>query len=312
MVKKKMEALTVTRLINEILVSQLGIPLRQIVNDTTFEKYTGSKRPDVLISEFEYDGKNDEQYIENLVAYAEVKDNCSVNDAAWRDAIDQGIKKSGKLGLPYFIVTNSKTSVFYSRENGDEISLNGNPLREFQTIDIFRLIKHKLGGSPGTTNIQTNVDSISIISESVFNKKLWELATIYRGINFKNNVEKIDFTIGFVTLEFFEERAVVERTKDATKIYWTECSDDNAEKTVGNLAKYISRLESETSFNEFTNLMELVRVAISGESGKKPLVGKDDVKRIYDVIDSMKPLHGAGFDLFGAVYEMSKGKVGFG
>ena len=69
--QKKQEALSVSRLINEVLVAQLSIPFRQIVNDTTFSKYTGSKRPDVLISEFEYDGTNDEQYIKNLVAYAE-------------------------------------------------------------------------------------------------------------------------------------------------------------------------------------------------------------------------------------------------
>jgi len=80
MVKKKQEALTVNRLINEILVGQLSIPLRQIVNDTSFAKYTGSQRPDLLISEFEYDGTNDDQYIKNLVAYAEVKDNCTVDD----------------------------------------------------------------------------------------------------------------------------------------------------------------------------------------------------------------------------------------
>ena len=49
------EALSVSRLINEVLVAQLSIPFRQIVNDTTFSKYTGSKRPDILISEFEYD-----------------------------------------------------------------------------------------------------------------------------------------------------------------------------------------------------------------------------------------------------------------
>ena len=44
--QRKREALTVTRLIHEVLVGQLSIPLRQIVNDTTFQKYTGSKRPD--------------------------------------------------------------------------------------------------------------------------------------------------------------------------------------------------------------------------------------------------------------------------
>ena len=54
--KKKQEALSVGRLINEVLVAQLSIPFRQIVNDTTFTKYSGSKRPDLLISEFEYDG----------------------------------------------------------------------------------------------------------------------------------------------------------------------------------------------------------------------------------------------------------------
>ena len=52
---------------------------------------------------------------------------------------------------------------------------------------------------------------ISTISEAIFNKKLWELATIYRGINFKDNVQKIDFTIGFISLEFFEEKETIER-----------------------------------------------------------------------------------------------------
>lgn len=45
--KKKREALTVTRLVNEVLVSQLSIPLRQNVNDVSFSEYTGSKRPDL-------------------------------------------------------------------------------------------------------------------------------------------------------------------------------------------------------------------------------------------------------------------------
>ena len=53
MVKKaKREALSVNRLINEVLVKQLSIPLRQIVNDSTFSSYLGSQRPDILISEF--------------------------------------------------------------------------------------------------------------------------------------------------------------------------------------------------------------------------------------------------------------------
>lgn len=229
---KKQEALSVSRLINEVLVNQLSIPFRQIVNDTTFSKYTGSKRPDILISEFEYDGTNDTQYIENLVAYAEAKDDCVVDDKDWKDAIKQGVNKSQKLKLPYFIVTNCKKTIFYNAKNLKEISLNGNPIREFQTIDIFRLIKNKLIKDPETTNILTNVDSISAISEAIFNKKLWELADIYRGINFKDNVQKIDFTIGFIALEYFEEKEIIDCNKDNSKIYWSECKDEFKETSI--------------------------------------------------------------------------------
>lgn len=70
------------------------------------------------------------------------------------------------------------------------------------------------------------------------------------------------------------------------------------------MSGYISRLEDETTFKEFKNVMEVVRIAISGDGRNKPLIGVDDVKQIYSIIDSMKPLHGTGFDLFGAVYEM--------
>ena len=314
MIKKKSEALSVTRLINEVLVLQLSIPLKQIVNDTTFSKYTGIKRPDLLISEFEYDGTNDTQFIENLVAYAEAKDNCSVNDKDWNDAIKQAKEKSEKLKLPYFIVTNCKTSIFYNASNLEEIKLNGNPLREFQTIDILRLIKNRLKKDDSITNILTNVDSISTISESIFNKKLWELASIYRGISFKNNNQKIDFTIGFIALEFFEEKANLENTFDHSKIYWSSCFDDIDSKLVANITHYITNLEAETSFKEFENLMEIVKTSITSSSGK-PLVSPSETKLIYNIINSMKPLHGTGFDLFGAVYEhfaSSKEKKEFG
>lgn len=314
----KREALTTARLINEVLVNQLSIPFRQIINDKTFLDYTGSERPDILISEFEYDleKRNDKQFIENLVAYAEAKDDsCVVGDNEWKDAIRQGKIKSKKLNLPYFIVTNCKTTIFYNSKNGKEIRLNNNPIREFQTIDIFRLIKNRLRKEPEIDNILTNVDSLSTISEATFNKKLWELATIYRNISFKDNQQKIDFTIGFVSLKFFEEKEEIEGKKDNSKIYWKECYDKNEEKLVANLSTYIKRLERESDFTEFKELMEVVRDSISGGKDKNPLVNKDDVFSIYETINSMGALHGTGFDLFGAVYEMfasSKEKKDFG
>ena len=321
-VMAKKEALTVTRFINEVLVSQLSIPLRQIVNDTTFVSYTGSKRPDLLISEFEYDParRNDTEFIENLVSYAEVKDDCVVGDSDWSDAIKQGKVKAPKLNLPYFIVTNGKISVFYNAKTCKEIRINNNLIREFQTIDILRLIKNKLTKNPCSQNIITSTDSRSIISEAIFNKKLWELEKIYRNISFDNNVQKIDFTIGFIALEYFEEmeeKSGVRR--DMTKTSWSNCSDgtDNypAEQIAGNLAQYIGRLEKESQFGEFVDFMENVKKAIVGEGTEPAKVGNDETRQIYNLINSLKPLHESGFDLFGAVYERfasSKEKKEFG
>ena len=301
----KKEALSVNRLINEVLVEQLNIPLKNIVNDTTFSKYTGSKRPDLLISEFEYDEYNEEKYIKNLIAYAEAKDSsCNIGDCDWKDAVEQGKIKSKKLGLNYFIVTNCKTAIFYNAKNMKEISLNGNPIREFQTMDILRLINKKITDDNNISDISTNVDTLSTISEAVFNKKLWELANVYRSINFKDNVQKIDFTVGFIAMEYFEEKCDIDKIKDKTKIYWSQCNDKMDIKLVANLSTYISYLESNSSFNEFKNLMELVKNLITSDSNEPSLVSNENVRTIYEIIDSMRPLHGAGFDLFGAVYEM--------
>lgn len=114
----------------------------------------------------------------------------------------------------------------------------------------------------------------------------------------------IDFTIGFVALEYFEERERQTKGRlDATKIYWSGCRSKTPERTVANLVEYIARLQRE-QFGEFSSYMEKVKITVHGTEGKKPLVSDEEVQQIYDVIDSMKPLHESGFDLFGAIYEM--------
>ena len=222
--KNKHEALSVGRLINEVLVDQLGIPFRNIVNDTTFSDFTGSKRPDILIGNFEYTGSNNEQYIKNLVAYAEAKDiTCKVDDTEWKDAVNQGKEKAAKLGLPFFGVTNCKTTYFYNLKTGNRISLNGNVIYEFQTLDVFRIIKKQLTEKPNVDDIKIGIDSLSSVSEAVFNKKLWELKEEYRAIDFENNTQKIDFTVGMIALEYYEEKAEIDGTKDNSMQYWSTC-----------------------------------------------------------------------------------------
>ncbi len=308
---KKQEALTVTRLINELLIGQLKIPLHQIVNDKTFSKYTVLQRPDLLISNIGYDivNDNEDEYISNLAAYAEIKDNCKVGDKDWQDAYNQGLKKSKSLGLPYFIVSNCDVAYFYNSSNGKEILLNGNPIREFQNIDILNRINKTIQKDINLTEITTNVDLQSAITETIFNKKLWDLANIYRQVDFKNITEKIDFTIGFISLKFFEEKEEEMGEIDKTKVYWSNIKQiDFQDIFLSSLTAYIERLEKKTEFNEFKDLMEVVLQKIK-------IIPVEETRRIFDVIESMNRLHGCGFDLFGAVYEMfasNKEKGDFG
>lgn len=306
----KQEALSVARLINEVLVAQLGIPFRNIVNDSTFSSYTGSQRPDILISNFEYDGSNSEQYIENLVAYVEAKDtSCVVDDKDWKDAVKQGVEKSKKLKIPFFGVTNCRTTYFYNAKTKKRLSLNGNLIYEFQTLDIFRIIKKSLLQDPKLSDVKIGFDSLSAVSEAVFNKKLWELKEIYRAIDFENNTQKIDFTVGLIALEYYEEKSELEKTKDESLQYWSSVRKmipnpltyENANMVKTILVTYINRLiKKDSEFKDFSSLLISVRDCIDD---KIPHLDAKLLQDIYFIIDSMRPLHGTGFDLFGAVYE---------
>ena len=320
---QKKEALSVGRLITEVLVEQLGIPFRNIVNDTTFSSYTGSKRPDLTISNIEYTGENDNEYIQNLLCYVEAKaPTCNIDDTEWKDAYNQGKEKSQKLGIPFFGVTNCKTTFFYNGMTGERLRLNGNLISEFQTLDVFRIIRKKLKENTSLSNIRMGVDSLSSVSEAVFNKKLWELKEEYREIDFANNTQKIDFTIGLIALEYFEEKAEIDNKKDASLQYWSDgkkfipAIGENV--TMANmlrtmLVEYIDRLISDDSeVKEFSDLLVNVKNLIYGNNA---IVSSVQLQSIYPIIDSMKPMHGAGFDLFGAVYENfanSKEKKDFG
>ena len=315
--KKKQEALSVGRLINEVLISQLGMSIKQIVNDTTFSAYTKSDRPDILISNVEYDGTNSTKFISNLVCYAEAKDiSCKVEDSDWQDAYAQGLKKAPLLKLPFFGVTNCKTTYFYNVATGNKLTLNGNLISEFQTLDVFRIIRKYLSENPKSDNIKMGADALTSVSEAVFNKKLWELAEEYREIDFANNTQKIDFTIGLIALEYYEEKAEIEGTRDRSKPYWSDIrkfTEEEALDAVTKLVSYIDWLTSdESEFREFSPLLKNVKGLITGS---RPLVNAQKLYSTYGIIDSMQPLHGTGFDLFGAVYEKfanSKEKKDFG
>ena len=286
--KKKQEALSVSRLINEVLVSQLGIHIKQIVNDTTFSKYTKSDRPDILISDIQYNDDNETEFISNLVCYAEAKDiTCKIEDKDWQDAFAQGMKKAPLLNIPFFGVTNCKTTYFYNVNTGNKLTLNGNLISEFQTLDVFRIIRKYLVENPTSDNITMGTDALTSVSEAVFNKKLWELAEEYREIDFANNTQKIDFTIGLIALEYYEEKSEIEGTCDRSKPYWSDIrkfSVDEALDAVTKLTSYIDWLVSyESDFREFAPLLKNVRTLITGS---RPLVNAKKLYSIYGIIET--------------------------
>lgn len=305
---KKQEALTVGRFINEILVGQLKIPLHQIVNDKTFTNYTELKRPDILISSVPYDlvNDNEDEFINNLIVYAEAKDNCIVNSAEWVDAYNQGMQKSEMLNIPYFVVTNLQVSYYYNAANGEELSLNGNPIRTFQNLDLSYLILRRLQKEPSLTNISTELDTQSAISETVFNSRLWILANLYRQVDFKNITEKIDFTIGFIAAKYYEEKIQQDNNRNGAITYWSDIATiEQSNIFKQSLISYIDHIKDNT---EFEDLMDVLKAKVNA-------FDISITREIFYVIEGMGKLHGCGFDLFGAVYEMfasNKEKSDFG
>lgn len=312
--QQKAEATFVQRFIHEVLEQELGIPLHNIVNDKSFRHHTGILRPDITISNETYENEDDEErFVSNLICYLEAKDiSCKVDDTDWQNAIDQCMEKTPELGLHYFGVTNCNQTYFYNLD-GERLSLNGNPISEPQSMDVLRLIKRQTDADIHATDIAMGVDALTAVSEAVFNSKLWQLKNIYRGIDFENNTRKIDFTVGMVSMEYYEEKAILDGHHDETLSWWSDARNIADNTRAASLLSYIMRITGEDSgFKELSEPVNVVRDCISGAS---PLVKQDQLRDIYNTIDSMRPLHGTGFDLFGAVYEAfanSKEKKDFG
>lgn len=314
---RRQEALSVSRIINDILIEQLGIPHQQIVNDTTFE-VTGNLRPDLLISGVPLNDNrtNDEEYLADLLLYVEAKDsNCKFDDAAWRSAVKDGAQKSKLLKIGYFGVTNTITTVFYNASTLEELKVDGTVVTEFQDLDVLRALKSQLEDQPELSNIILGQDTQDSVSEAKFNKKLWELREIYRSISFQNNEQKINFTIAVIALAYFEEKAFEDGTRRPDRKYWSDIGkhlDDPFSMQVV-LENYLNWLISdEVAFVDFEALLKKFQGLVSGAD---PLVGPEEFKEIYLVMNSIGSLHGTGFDLFGAVYEAfasSKEKRDFG
>lgn len=250
-----------------------------------------------------------------MVAYSEIKDpNCKIGDKDWKDAMEQGLTKSVKLKMPYYIVTNLKTSHYYNSKTGKELKLNGNPIRDFLSLELLKYIKTYLNNNTDSNNIVVNSDTRNSISEDIFNKKLWELANIYRSISFSNSAQKIDFSIGFIVLKYYEEKIkLLEEASNVNMSYWSGLktqiekisSTRDKVKFINDLINEFKQLEADSQFNEMTDIIETVIEIISkkkSETDNTPLY-YEEIIDIFNIVENMGSLHSSGFDIFGSIYE---------
>ena len=76
-----------------------------------------------------------------------------------------------------------------------------------------------------------------------------------------------------MALEYFEEKEEIDGNKDASKVYWSTCNDDVAEKIKNNLSEYISRLEDETS--KYNSLYQRIEAIERIEKQYRNLLSKE-------------------------------------
>ena len=279
-------------------LKQSGIPLENCKIDVTTEK-NGNKRGDIWISLKKY---NEEKFEENIVALIEAKHkNAIVGDIDWRDAMRQGREKGLAQSLPYYIVTNCRNDVrFYNAYNDDEIILDGSPLAKIVPINILPKIKTQVS-SENSFVIHKASEISRPFSESKFRARLKRMADIYRSAGLKKGDERIDPTISFVVLKYISESECEERTLNEVIELWDDFRDIAPEEVAGDLrvkfdttAKMIWGDDSEYKENNYKDFKNLIKFPKN--------LKNEHFKKIYAELDPCH-LHGAKFDLFGAIYE---------
>ncbi len=321
-VKNKSETNKTKNFILETLIGELGFVNKNIVTDITLDhfgiadpKYK-NKKPDILISRKTQD--NLFEFKDNLLFYCEAKDtSTNINDKDWVDAIKQGIIKATALDLPFFGVTNFKTTLVYNtyvatsletqtQSNWDtaRLSVNGNVINYFpDQQELEEMHKAFLkNSSPFDTNLKIN-QSQQLFAESALKKILGELNEVYRDMVFDDS-NKIDFTIGLITLKMAEEKyknAELNQKINGgiSRLYISKWWKDLDTKTIKtSLDGYINQLKGAIEFQDFADSIENVQNIVNQSANND-----NKIIEIYNIINKIGNLHDAKFDIFGTIYE---------
>lgn len=323
--KNKSEANSTKNFIVDELITNLGFDNKNIVTDITLDNFGitspefRQKKPDILISKKSQD--NPIEFINNVLFYCEAKDTSAVvNDSDWLDAIQQGIVKAKALNQPYFGVTNFKTTHIYNADLANYINLttlsnkksfdpalisvNGNVIDYFPNFTELETIQTEF--KKANDSKQLNLvfsNNQSLFAESHLKKVLLELNEIFRDMVFDDS-NKIDFTIGLITLKMAEEKYKnVDLTQKFnggySKLYiskwWSNLDKNNIKNE---LNAYIEQLKSAKEFEDFSHSIVQVQNIINQSANNE-----NKIAQIYQIITKVGDLHDAKFDVFGTTYE---------
>ena len=278
-------------------LEEIGISKDYCKVDVTTEK-TGHKRGDVWISNEKQEERGFEK---NIIALIEAKHrNCVIGDMDWRDAMRQGVEKSLKQGLTYYIVTNCISDFrFYNTFNDEEIKLDEKPITRLQSFEILEKIDTQVNESNSHV-IHKASKSIVSFSEKKFRTTLKNLADIYRSAGLKKGDQRIDPTVSFVVIKYIGEKEKERRTLSKAIKLWNDLSDIASDVNAdlkGEFNKITEQIwgeKSEYRKNIYKDFKDLLKF-----SNK---LRNEHFKKIYKELNRYH-FHGCNFDLYGSIYE---------
>ena len=124
---------------------ELGIDWSQTRRNAATDR-TSPLRGDLWVSRLRHDASNFEGRIIGLI---ECKDRqCALGASDWMDAHAQGMRKANLQGLNSFFVTNTDgLTRCYSAHTGEEVSLDGRVINDFQTVPVLAAIQSQVSAT---------------------------------------------------------------------------------------------------------------------------------------------------------------------
>ena len=143
-----------------------------------------------------------------------------------------GKEKATLQDLPFFIVTNTKTSwKYYRTSDSKEITMDGEPITSAIGIYDLELIATQIN-SKALNVIRSKTVQKKFYSEKDFLSALYKVKDVYRNCAIDDVSSKITTTITFVVLKYITEQEAIHRTLGKNVMLWDDWRDENIDRDI--------------------------------------------------------------------------------